>query len=202
MLVVVDDALVAGESRVHVQAAALAQPQPHRLAQSQLHQRARGGRVDRLVTERPLVLALVLSCEAALRGPDRERAELAAHRHRLHLYVLDRPARQALARHVEHDARERVVLPVLGVRLEGLVRELGRELVELQHAVEVWLRHRVAKTTRPSRPELCAQVRRAAVLVPTARTSSGPQELLYPGGKSSQHPTEVQVSKYLLTYTS
>ena len=62
MLVVVDDALVARESRVHVQAAALAQPQPHRLAQPQLHQRARGGRVDRLVTERPLVLALVLAC--------------------------------------------------------------------------------------------------------------------------------------------
>ena len=73
-----------------------------------------------------------------------------------------------------------MVLPVLGVRLEGLVRELGRELVELQHAVEVWLRHRVAKTARPSRPELCAVAARKRQLAPDG-------ELLFPGGKSSEH---------------
>ena len=98
-LVVVHDRLVAGERRVDVEPERLARPQPQRRVEHELgHLAAR--RVRRVVHLRPLLHLLVLPLERVRRLPHRERAELAAHRDRLDLDVLD--GEDGVAGDVEH----------------------------------------------------------------------------------------------------
>ena len=98
-LVVVHDRLVAGERRVDVEPERLAWPQPQRRVEHELgHLAAR--RVRRVVHLRPLLHLLVLPLERVRRLPHRERAELAAHRDRLDLDVLD--GEDGVAGDVEH----------------------------------------------------------------------------------------------------
>lgn len=68
------------------------------------------------------------------RVPHRERPQVPPHCQGGHLHVLD--WQDGLARHVEHDTAEGMILVVACVTSEVLVHELARSGVQLQDAVQ------------------------------------------------------------------
>mmetsp|Transcript_12987 Transcript_12987/g.40811 ORF Transcript_12987/g.40811 Transcript_12987/m.40811 type:complete len:200 (-) Transcript_12987:11-610(-) len=136
-LVIIDEARVAWETRVHVEAHTLAAAKPHGLLQDKRHQAIRARRVLSRVDLAPEIWHLVLVAERARRDPDRHRPQVATHGHARDLQ--EGHGKCVLAGHVEHHATEGMVLVVSGVHSDPLVHHIVGNLRPVQHRRQLHL---------------------------------------------------------------